>query len=290
MADSVDQLFVSEVLRRHCKKWTYQRELGSKTGYKHYQGRVSMKVKDRQGPVASLLLAAGLSKFKISLTSGENKDNVFYVIKSDETYVEGPWSDTDFFCTETRQVREYRLLTPRPWAVAVEALCKAWNPRSVHLVFDPAGCSGKSLLTGDLHQRQVAYGMPPMDSVEDIMSVALATKAKAYIIDMPRGLTGHKLRSLYTGLESLKNGVAFDKRYTWRLEHFDAPAMVVFTNTLPDFNLLTRDRWKLWTIDHNTWELLPYSEISLKRKREEPDPNNTFRNAFKKWLFSGDTK
>lgn len=289
LPDHHDRLLVAQVLRKVCKKWTFQREVGAKSGFKHYQGRVSTKVKTRVEALGKLLHAEGLTGLRASLTSEANQDNVFYVIKTDHTYVEGPWSDKDFYCEVTRQVAEYRAMQARPWALQIERILKTWTFRQINLVFDRLGCSGKSLLTAHLHQLQVAYAMPPMDSVEDIMNIALATKAKAYMIDMPRGLTGKNLRALYVGLESLKNGVAYDKRYTWRLEHFEAPALVVFTNTMPDLSLLSRDKWVLWTINHQTWELerIPTPSVeSQKRKREEEPQPDFMRKMFKKWLFS----
>jgi len=49
--DKVDNLEVlKDKLKIHCKKWIFQQEKGI-SGYEHYQGRVSLKVKARKGAV-----------------------------------------------------------------------------------------------------------------------------------------------------------------------------------------------------------------------------------------------
>lgn len=60
---------------------------------------------------------------------------------------------------------------------------------------------------------------------------------------MPRGMKKDKLGEFYAGIEIIKNGVAYDKRYTAKKIRFDRPNIFVFTNMLPVFELLSKDRW-----------------------------------------------
>lgn len=46
---NIDEL--KDKLNIHCKKWIFQEEKGTSTGYEHYQGRISLKMKARKGPV-----------------------------------------------------------------------------------------------------------------------------------------------------------------------------------------------------------------------------------------------
>lgn len=73
---------------------------------------------------------------------------------------------------------------------------------------------------------------------------------------MPRGMKKDKLADFYSGIEVIKNGVAYDKRYTAQKIRFNRPRVFVFTNTLPEFNLMSKDRWKVWTLYEN--QLKPY--------------------------------
>jgi len=74
---------------------------------------------------------------------------------------------------------------------------------------------------------------------------------------MPRGMKKDKLGEFYSGIEVIKNGVAYDKRYSPKKLRFDRPAIVVFTNELPEFSLMSIDRWNVWemTDSHN---IIPY--------------------------------
>ena len=69
---------------------------------------------------------------------------------------------------------------------------------------------------------------------------------KCYLIDIPRAMKKDKLASFYSGLEALKNGVMYDKRFHFKKRRIDRPQVIVFTNTLPDWDLMSRDRWQVW--------------------------------------------
>ena len=102
---------LKDILKEHCKKFVFQLEEGE-SGYKHYQGRVSLKVKARKGPKLNLTE-------HWSITSGENKDNDFYVMKSD-TRIGGPWSDKDLYIP-----RQSRNIILKKWQqeIADDANC-----------------------------------------------------------------------------------------------------------------------------------------------------------------------
>jgi hypothetical protein len=65
---------------------------------------------------------------------------------------------------------------------------------------------------------------------------------------MPRALKKDKLGGFYSAIETVKDGYAYDDRYNFTEKIFDCPVIWVISNTLPDFSLLSRDRWKLWEI------------------------------------------
>jgi hypothetical protein len=59
-------------------------------------------------------------------------------------------------------------------------------------------------------------------------------------------LDKRKLAEFYSGVECLKNGFIFDKRFCGRMKRFDRPQICTFGNAWPDVRLLSQDRWKLW--------------------------------------------
>jgi len=81
--------------------------------------------------------------------------------------------------------------------------------------------------------------------------------APLYFIDMPRAINKGKLVEFYAGIEDIKNGHCWDCRYRFSELYFDSPSIWLFSNTIPDFKLLSPDRWMIWTIDNN--ELFLYN-------------------------------
>ena len=69
-----------------------------------------------------------------------------------------------------------------------------------------------------------------------------------YIIDMPRAMKKDHLWELYAGIECIKNGYSYDKRYSFKSEYFDRPQIIVFTNTFPEVSAMSADRWKVYRL------------------------------------------
>lgn len=242
---------VLEKIKEIAKKYCFQLE-ESKTGYIHYQGRVSLKQKSR-------------SPFKPfpemywNVTSTENSKNWFYVEKSD-TSIGGPWRDSDeppLYIP--RQIREIQDLYT--WQRRVAASANDWDPRSVNLIYDQHGNSGKTFIKGYMRAHGLGRPLPFCNDYKDIMRMVMDMPTSGcYLIDIPRAINKEKLFQLYAGIESIKDGYAYDDRYKFQEKYFDCPIVWVFTNTLPDLNLLSADRWKIWTIyDRN---LRPYEDGS----------------------------
>jgi len=66
------------------------------------------------------------------------------------------------------------------------------------------------------------------------------------------------LGDLYSGIEVIKNGVAYDKRNYPKKSRFTRPRVFVFTNELPRLDLMSKDRWVIHTINEN-FEHVPYN-------------------------------
>jgi hypothetical protein len=79
---------------------------------------------------------------------------------------------------------------------------------------------------------------------------------------MPRALKKDKLGGFYSAIESVKDGYAYDDRYTFTEKIFDCPNIWVTSNSLPEFNLLSKDRWRIWEVNQDK-ELVPYDTSGL---------------------------
>jgi len=257
-----DELTPTEVrssLKDLCKKYCFQLEVGEQTQRRHFQGRMSLKVKKRQNEVIKLLKEQNWSKYHISVTSTENRDNNFYVCKED-TRIEGPFTDENdvYIPKDIRDLHELH-----PWQRDLRNNLKRYDERIVDIVYDSTGNIGKSTLTRYMMLYDDAELLPFCNDYKDIMRMAFDVgPKKTYLIDMPRAINKEKLFQFFAGIETLKSGYCYDDRYKFNKRLFDRPRICIFTNVMPERALLSKDMWKLWTVVNN--ELVPHNAIPDK--------------------------
>ena len=246
---------VIEKIRPLFKKWSFQKEQGD-GGLIHFQGRGSLFKKRLFPQVRELFIAIGYGNVHLTPSSNESqRGECFYVLKVD-TRLEGPWSDRD-----VRQnvyiPRQYRGIVDnlRPWQKKVWESADHFDPRTINVIYDARGNNGKSTIASvmDLHQRGI--DLPPMNdaekliqSVADVLIARELRDPKVIFVDMPRAMDKRKLGGLYTAIEQIKKGKVYDMRYRYQEWWFDSPQVWVFTNIEPDRDLLSRDRWKVFSI------------------------------------------
>lgn len=240
---SAEQL--QDFLMEWCNKWVFQIEVGEKTGFEHYQIRVNL-IKAKSEASLKTTWSKLLPGCHISVTSNACKD-FCYQMKADtrkEGPGNGPWSSEKPMAVMTRQLKKFMELGLRPWMTKCEEIANREDDRYITVIIDKIGNSGKSIFSEYLVFKGAALELPYMSTMEDIMQACMCLpKQKCYLIDMPRGLKKEKLSSFYAGLECLKNGMMYDKRYSFKMRRIDRPQIIVFTNTEPDWSLLSADRW-----------------------------------------------
>lgn len=233
---------LQDKLKTHCKKWTFQEETGSNSGYKHYQGRCSLQTKMRLKQVKEVF---GITEAHWSITSTANRDNCFYVIKSN-TRTAGPWSDTDQIQYIPRQIRGITLL---PWQQTIVDSAQEWDTRHINIIIDKDGGIGKTTIKTYIRAHGIGRFIPFVNDYKDMMRIIMDCKKEhLYIIDIPRAIQKDRLYQFYAGIETLKDGYAFDDRYHFKDEVFDCPVIWVFTNVAPEQKMLSADRWKFWEV------------------------------------------
>jgi hypothetical protein len=233
---------VVAVLKEHARKWCFQAEQ-TEEGQQHFQGRLHLKVRRRLNGVIELFKGTALEGAHFSITSLACRQDDFYVTKPD-TRLEGPWSDSDpavFVPPELVNIALY------PWQEEIVQLSLLYQPRTIHLIYDFEGGIGKSTLIDYMRINKLGRALPIM-GYKEVMQVGYAIEAAAYLIDMPRALPKHELQQFWAAIETLKGGYAFDPRHTWKERWFPKPQVFVFTNVLPDLNLLSRDRWVIHVV------------------------------------------
>ncbi len=252
--DSITKESLIKKLNKIAKEWCFQLEKGETSGYEHYQGRLSLKVKTRQ---CNLISKWGLKETHWSITSNNNRKNNFYVLK-DETRIDGPFESKDYeeFYVP-RQIREIPSLYP--WQQEIIEMSTEWDTRTIHIIVNEKGNIGKSILKGYMRCNRLGQVVPFCNNYKDIMRMIFCMKtSNCYLIDMPRAINKENLGSLFSGIESIKDGYCFDDRYEFKQKYFDCPNIFVFTNTVPDMTMLSEDRWKLHMVVDN--ELVPFEE------------------------------
>lgn len=234
------------ILKGVAKKYTFQLEEGD-SGYKHYQGRLSLFKKRRKYEALKNFGDFAPQYFEPTVNIEYTTGEAFYQLKVD-TRIDGPWSDSDKPVYIPRQIREITALYPFQQKI-VDSL-GAWNTRSINYVFDPDGNNGKSILIGWIRAYGLGRVLPPMNDCKDMMRMICdMPTACSYIVDMPRCMNKDKLFGFYAAIEMLKDGYAYDDRYSFKDKVFDSPNVWIFGNQRPDTNLLSADRWKVWRID-----------------------------------------
>lgn len=245
---------LKDTLCEVCKHWCFQLEKGEKENYVHWQGRFSLRTKKRKKELIKLFKSLLLTEWDgvwFTPTSNPNTSNFNYVLKLD-TRIDGPWTDKDEERFDTIQLQIFKKQKLHQWQEMIKLKCQTYNDRWIDLIYDPLGNSGKSIFAEYLEYEGLAEEIPPFRMMDDLFQWVCCRKTKpCYIVDLPRGMKKDKLADFYSGIEVIKNGVAYDKRYRAKKIRFNRPRIFVFTNTLPAFKLMSIDRWVVWTIKDN---------------------------------------
>lgn len=249
------------------KNWVFQAEIGHEKKHKHYQGRFSLKVKARglniDNPLKCVFKISSLNSCK-----GGNRKKFSYVMKED-TRVDGPWSDIAEF--DTYIPRQFRGIELRPWQKLLLEKAKAFNDRHINLIYDPVGNKGKSIVAHYARLHLNGLVVPCVNDQERLVAtccnICMSKNMRSpnpLFIDMPRAMGKDRLYGLYSAVEQIKSGYLFDLRNKYKDWDIDSPNIWVFSNKLPEGNILSADRWKIWWITDDLEELLPYDgELSF---------------------------
>lgn len=242
---------IIKFIKRYAKKYVFQKETGD-TGYVHYQGRLSLIKKRRVGEIKRIWSAdaeSPMPNYFEPTVSEEHKKIAFYCMKQD-TRTDGPWKDTDEELYIPRHVREIDEL--RPFQQYILDHVDEWDKRSINVIYCEHGNAGKSVLVAYLRAYRIARALPPVNDYKDLLRMVCdLPTSRCYLFDMPRSLNKDRLYQFFSAVETIKDGYAYDDRYQFKEKVFDCPNIWIFTNTMPDFNMLSLDRWILWTIDEN---------------------------------------
>lgn len=259
---------ISATLDDHAKQWVFQLE-ESDSGFKHYQGRLNLRKKRRLGELPKILQDTVLTKAHFSTTStgtAKGKQPFSYVLKGD-TRIDGPWMDKDQQEEEVYIPRQYRIAELTSAQQEIVDICSEFHTREIHGLYCPDGGTGKSTIAALMELQGKGYDIPPYNDfdklIQGVCNMLMDEKQRqpgALFFDMPRAMNKSQLNGFYMAVEQCKKGKVWDMRYHYKKWWFDSPCIWVFTNTKPDLNLLSRDRWVWHTIEDD--ELIDWNPES----------------------------
>lgn len=249
--DNVDtQKQFKQDLEHHAHKWVFQLERGENEGRLHFQGRFSFSTAKRKAEVLKLFPQWNKGNALTVRIEHDEEASSFYAMKQNATYVAGPWSDKDKPPYIPRQVREIQQLLP--WQQHIVDHANDWDTRTINVIIDDKGNIGKSTLVTYIGAHRIGKKIPFCNDYKDILRMVMnLPEQRLYLIDMPRAIAKDRLNQLYSAIETIKDGYAYDDRYHFQDKYFDCPNIWVFSNILPDTSLLSADRWRFWKVENN---------------------------------------
>lgn len=253
--DAVSQEALLKQLQKIAKRFVFQLEKGETTGYLHYQGRISLIKKHRKTELVKLLtLIPEPNYLEPSVNATYYAGDMFYVMK-EETREAGPWNEK---ATEKYIPRQYRGMLERlhPFQRHIFDTANDFDTRIINMIYCTKGNMGKSTIASVCELFANGIDLPPVNDAEKLIQsccdicMAKETRSPSPIfLDMPRAMNKERLNGIYTAVEQIKKGKLYDLRYSYKEYWIDSPQIWVFSNIEPDISLLSRDRWRIWTID-----------------------------------------
>lgn len=268
-SETLERTKVETVFKSIAKKWIFQEERGIEAKKRHFQGRLSLKVKVRAGTLANDLRSEFNCKdLNVSI---EHSDSSFYCIKKDETYVDGPWADHPIYLGKDVACMK----SPLGWQQAIlDWIEQEPNDRSIVWIYNAGGCIGKSKLVKYCCYNKLATRIP-LGKAHQIKTSAIAKGAqRCYLLDIPR-VTGSEesQRDLMSAIEEIKNGFVEACMYGKNdIMFMEPPHVFVFSNDIPNIEMCSKDRWEVFELvgKHSQLRRMKMSEL-IKPKKDKPE-------------------
>lgn len=214
-----------EIIKTHdIHKWIIAKETGQ-GGYEHWQVRLAT-----------------------NLTFDQLK-NVFPEAHIEQSTEWGDYErkEANFVCSEdTTDILRCRYGKLRENQRRIMEHVYRQSDRGITVVYDPKGNTGKSFLCRYLFERNIGFYVPPTvrNTQGIIQYVASGYRGqRVIVIDIPR--SSKWTNELYEGIEAIKDGLVYDTRYSAKMRDIWGVKILCLTNTLPQLDALSSDRWTI---------------------------------------------
>lgn len=228
-------------LQQNCSQWVFQKEVGE-NGTPHIQGNIKVHKKRRWE-------SFGLPK-GIHWEKTRNIKAAFeYCAKESTREGENYW----FYPPRIIKGKLKLINELRPWQqTVVNMLQDEPDDRTVNWIYDQEGCMGKTVFSKYLYSKHDAIIATGGGNKDIACLIALLLKdgrdlniKTTFVFNFPRSTEGVS----YKAIESVKDGLMTSVKYETSTLVFNSPHVWVFSNELPEYHKLTKDKWAIWTIE-----------------------------------------
>lgn len=235
------------------RKYIIGKEVGE-NGTPHLQGYIRL-----HGAVAFTTIKNLMPRAHIEEAKGNDKQNLIYCSKDKNFVTNIEDFEKDISSQERimkRLLDKYENVVWRPWQKKViDILEGPRNSRTINWVYDPKGNSGKSFLTKYIALTKdcvIADGKKEnvFNQLNEICNEQ-NTEVSVVILDIPR-YCQQEYTLNYGMLEALKDGVIYSGKYKGGKVFLDEPHVIVFSNSEPEYERFTPDRWNVINIVNDT--------------------------------------
>lgn len=263
-------------------RYVFQYERGLNSDKMHIQCHIEFK-EPIAGPVLreKIRFSAGIREWyhKGCLTTKPVSDleASFQYAGKEETRVRGPFRYPLSFYTGGDLIGSEKFPLRLPWQQTIfDMIEEEPDDRAFHVIYEEAGCRGKSKLIKTLgHQRvsiKVPVGQTPQQGIAAVISAPIK---RVYIADFPR-CSNINNPNIWEVLEDIKGGyLSSPFRGKYAEMFMSPPHVLVFANQIPDLDLLSFDRWNIWTVNVNEelerldkWAV-QQRQLQAKREKEQ---------------------
>lgn len=120
------------------------------------------------------------------------------------------------------------------------------NDRKIYYYWEPVGNRGKTTLIKHLCIQYNKYIV--VDGKASDMKYACSQIPRGpaiVLVDIPRSSAKYVS---WAGIEKVKDGIFFSRKYESAMTIYDCPHVIVFANQLPEMEALSYDRWSITMI------------------------------------------
>lgn len=213
--------------QHHAKEGVVGLEISPTSGKEHYQFKIHLDRGESLDGWKALIGPMGHIEIAIdkNFSGYEEKDGEF--IKWPESPLEG-----------------FRNLKLCGWQKDALKLLQTQNDRKILCVYDAVGGAGKSTFSKYLEINGIADVCPVVsDEFNDYTGYCIKYPKSGYVFDIPKATSIKRRCAMWSGIEQIKNGCLYEKRYHPEKVWIKPPKIIVFTNETLPYEMLSKDRW-----------------------------------------------